>query len=84
MKEIEEDTSKWKDIPCSAIGRINTVKMSIIPKAIHRCNEIPIKVPMAFFTEREQTVQKFVLNHKKIPSSQNNLEKEQSWRHHVS
>ena len=49
--------------------------MSIIPKAIHRCNEIPIKVPMAFFTEREQIVQKFVLNHKKSQAAKTILRK---------
>ena len=63
MKEIEEDTSKWKDIPCSAIGRINTVKMSILFKAICRVDAITIKIPMAFFTGLEQIVLKCVQNY---------------------
>ena len=56
---------KWRDIPCSWVGRINIVKMAMPPKAICRVNVIPIELPMAVFTEPEQTIQKFIWNHKR-------------------
>ena len=59
-KEIKEDTNKWKHVPCSWIGRINIIKMSTLCKATYRFNTIPIKVPMIYFTDIEQTFQKFI------------------------
>ena len=65
MKETKDDTNSWRDIPCSWIGRINIVKMTILPKAIYRFAAILIKLPMAFFTELGQKNAQLVWEHKR-------------------
>ena len=65
MKEIRDDTNRWRNIPSSWIGRITIVKMTILPKSIYRFSAIPTNLPVAFFTKLEQKMVPFVWKHKR-------------------
>ena len=83
--EIKDNINRWRDIPCSWMGRIGIVKITILPNAIYRFNVIPVKLPMAFFTELEQKISQFMRKHKRLLNSQSSLEKDEwNWRNQPS
>ena len=84
LKETGEDTDIWEDTPCSWTGRINIIKMFILPKAICRFSAIPIKIPRMFFTDKEQKFLKSIWNHRKLWIAKVILMRVggQSWRYH--
>jgi hypothetical protein len=82
-KEIEEDYRRWIYLPCSWIGRINIVKMAVLPKAIYMFNAIPIKILMTFISETEKSTAKFIWKHKKPQTAKTILSKKSNiWRYH--
>jgi hypothetical protein len=84
-KQNEEDLRRWKDLPCSWIGKINIVKMAFLPKAIYLFNAIPIKFPAQFINKLERVICKFIWNNKKTRIAKSLLKDKKylRWNHHA-